>query len=670
MTGPIWKIPYTQPDFRLLEDAGISPLLARILASRGLTNPDEVRRLLASGPELLHDPMAMLGMAHACERVQKAIVRREQVTVYGDYDVDGITATCLLTDYLRSCGIPCGWYIPDRDEEGYGLNAAALQKLRDGGSSLVISVDCGITAVEEADFARSIGLDLIITDHHECRGGTLPEACAVIDPKRPEDPYPNPELAGVGVAFKLACACSSDPLGMLSRYADLVAVGTIADVMPLNGENRYLVREGLKKLEKNPRPGFRAMMNEPGTAPRRPTAGYIGFTMAPRLNAAGRLGQTEKAEKLLLSPDLHEAEGLAEELRELNRERQKIENEIWQDAQAQLKGITPDGPIVLASDSWHQGVIGIAASRLADQYGVPTVMVCFNGDSGKGSCRSCSGFNLYQALAACSEHLESFGGHALAAGLNIRREELPAFREALHAYYLSHLPEKKPDVSCDLLLCDGALLSIENVRELDRLEPYGSANPRPVLCISDVPLLSAYGVGAEKQHLKFSVEFDGRRFDGIFFSHTKEELGIKAGDRVDLAFTPQINEYLGNVSVQLSACGIRPHRPESLCERIMEQDCSVLWAAGSFMPKRSDFVYLWKHFGNQPQVAASLKDVLAVCPPGMEPERYCLCLAVFSQAGLLTSADGRVYCSRYIRSETKADLNATEIMKILRKLSI
>ncbi len=261
MTGPIWKIPYTQPDFRLLEKAGISPLLARILASRGLTDPDEVRSLLASGPELLHDPMAMLGMAHACER-------------------DGITATCLLTDYLRSCGIQCGWYIPDRDEEGYGLNAAALQKLRDGGSSLVISVDCGITAVEEADFARSIGLDLIITDHHECRGGTLPEACAVIDPKRAEDPYPNPELAGVGVAFKLACACSSDPLGMLSRYADLVAVGTIADVMPLNGENRYLVREGLKKLEKNPRPGFQAMMTEPGTAPRRPTAGYIGFTMA------------------------------------------------------------------------------------------------------------------------------------------------------------------------------------------------------------------------------------------------------------------------------------------------------------------------------------------------------------------------------------------------------
>ncbi|MER2235380.1 MAG: single-stranded-DNA-specific exonuclease RecJ [Candidatus Limivicinus sp.] len=668
MTGPIWKIPYSLPDFRLLEEAGIPPLLARILAARGMTDPEVARGLLVSGPEILHDPMSMLGMPRACERVRKAIADGEQVTVYGDYDVDGITATCLLTDYLRSCGVKCGWYIPDRDEEGYGLNASALLKLRDEGNSLVISVDCGITAVEEADYARSIGLDLIITDHHECRSSTLPDACAVIDPKRAEDPYPNSDLAGVGVAFKLACACSSDPLGILERYADLVAVGTIADVMPLNGENRYLVREGLKKLEKNPRPGFYAMMNEPGAASRKPTAGYIGFTMAPRLNAAGRLGQTEKAENLLLSPDRVEAERLAGELRELNRERQKIENEIWQDAQTQLKGITPDGPIVLASDSWHQGVIGIAASRLADQYGVPTVMICFSGDVGKGSCRSCSGFNLYQALAACSEHLESFGGHALAAGLNIRREKLPAFRAALRDYYLQHLPEKKPDISCDLLLCGSSLLSIENVRELDRLEPYGSANPRPVLCICDVPLLSAYGVGIEKQHMKFSVEFDGRRFDGIFFSHTKEELGIRAGDRVDVAFTPQINEYLGNVSVQLSACGIRPHCPESLCERIMEQDRSVLWAAGSFTPKRSDFVYLWKHFGKQPQVASSLEDVLAVCPPGMEPERYCLCLAVFSQAGLLTSEDGRVYCSRYIRTETKADLDATEIMQILKKL--
>ena len=668
MSGPIWKIPYSQPDFRLLEAAGIPPLLARILASRGITNPEEARSLLVSGPELLHDPMTILGMPLACERIRKAIVNREQVTVYGDYDVDGITATCLLTDYLRSCGVKCGWYIPDRDGEGYGLNAAALQKLRDGGSSLVISVDCGITAVEEADFARSIGLDLIITDHHECRSGTLPNACAVIDPKRAEDPYPNPDLAGVGVAFKLACACSSDPLGILNRYADLVAVGTVADVMPLNGENRFLVREGLKKLEENPRPGFYAMMNEPGAPARRPTAGYIGFTMAPRLNAAGRLGQTEKAENLLLCPDRLEAERLAGELRDLNRERQKIENEIWQEAQAQLKGITPDGPIVLASDSWHQGVIGIAASRLADQYGVPTVMVCFSGDNGKGSCRSCSGFNLYQALAACSDHLENFGGHALAAGLNVRREELPAFREALRDYYLHHLPEKKPDISCDLLVCDSTLLSIENVRELDRLEPYGSANPRPVLCICDVPLLSAYGVGTDKQHLKFSIEFDGKRFDGIFFSRTKEELGVKAGDRVDIAFTPQINEYLGTVSVQLSACGMRPHFPDSLCERIMEQDCSVLWAAGSFMPTRSDFVYLWKHFGKQPQVASSLQDVLSFCPPGMEPERYCLCLAVFSQAGLLTSEDGRVYRSRYIRSETKADLEATQIMRILREL--
>ena len=668
MTEPIWKIPYAKPDSVLLEKAGISPLLARILAARGLTDPDRVRRLLSSGAELLHDPMQILGMSAACTRIQKAIAGKEKVTVYGDYDVDGITSTCLLTDYLRSCGVNCGWYIPDRDGEGYGLNSQALQLLRDEGNTLVVTVDCGITAVEEAVFARSIGLDLIITDHHECRNDVLPDACAVIDPKRADDSYPNPELAGVGVAFKLACACSSDPLGILDRYADLVALGTIADVMPLTGENRFLVQKGLKKLEEDPRPGLYAMMNEPGSAPRRPTAGYIGFTMAPRLNAAGRLGQTEKAENLLLCQDPGEAAKLAAELSELNRERQRIENDIWREAQAMLKGTTPDGPIVLDSDTWHQGVIGIAASRLADQYGVPTVMVCFSGDNGKGSCRSYGGFNLYQALSACRGHLESFGGHALAAGLNIRREALPGFRAALRDYYLQHRPEPQPDVACDLLLCDSSLLSIENVRELDRLEPYGSANPKPVLCICGVPLLSAYGVGAEKQHLKFSVDFDGKRFDGIFFSRTKESLGIKPGDFVDIAFTPQINEYMGNVTVQLSACGIRLHRPEGLCSRILDQDFGVLWALGSFAPSRSDFVYLWRHFGARPHVASCLEDVLSLCPHDMEPERYCLCLAVFSQAGLLRSEDGRIYSSRYIRLEEKADLNATEIMKALHNL--
>ena len=668
MSESIWKIPYTRPDSRALKKAGIPRLLAEILASRGILSPVQAFSLLRADPSCLRDPLLILGMREARDRVLLAIERKERVTVYGDYDVDGITATCLLTDYLRSRGTDCGWYIPDRSDEGYGLNTSALQKLREDGCSLVISVDCGITATEEAVFARSIGLDLVITDHHECKNGAIPDACAVVDPKRPDDSSGNPSLAGVGVAFKLVSACSGDQLSMLERYADLVAVGTVADVMPLTGENRYLVQRGLKKLQEQPRPGFYAMMNEPGALPRKPSAGFIGFTLAPRLNAAGRLGQTGKAEQLILTEDPAEAARLNAELGELNRERQKIENEIWSEARKQLRAAPADGPIVLASEGWHQGVIGIAASRLAEQYGLPTVMISLSGENGKGSCRSCSGFNLYEALSACSEYLDGFGGHALAAGLTIRRDRIDAFRDAFSRYYAAHRPKAQPDVCCDLLLCDSSLLSIEDVRALDQLEPYGNANPKPVLCVSDALLTSAYGVGAQKQHMKFSIEFDGLRFDGIFFSHTKELLGVQAGDRIDLAFTPQINEYMGTVSVQLTACAMRIHRPQGLCSRILEMDRGALWAAASFRPDRNDFVAVWKRCGTRLHVASTLEDVLSLCPPRMSPERFCLCLAVFSEAGLLHSEDGRVYRSRYVKRETKADLDATEIMRILRDL--
>ena len=295
-------------------------------------------------------------------------------------------------------------------------------------------------------------------------------------------------------------------------------------------------------------------------------------------------------------------------------------------------------------------------------------MICLDGENGKGSCRSYGGFNLYQALLACSSWLEGFGGHALAAGLNIQRSKIPGFREALRRYYLENRPAPQPDVSCDLLLRDSSLLDEKNVRALDQLEPYGNGNPRPVFCICDVPLLNAFGVGAEKQHLKFSVDFDGCRFDGIFFSRTKEILGVQPGDRVDLAFTPQINEYMGRVSVQLSAVAMRPHRPEELCARILDCDTEVLWSAEPFAPSRADFVRLWRIFGPGLRIASSLPEVLALCPEGMSPERFCLCLAVFSQAGLLRSPDGGVYSGVFRQQVEKADLNATEIMRTLHEL--
>ena len=663
-----WTIPYSGPEVsEELLQAGCGPLLAAVLTLRGVKTARDARRLLESGTDCLHDPLLMGGMAVAKERIMQAIRLDEHVAVYGDYDVDGITATCIVTDYLRRQGLSCIPYIPDRSEEGYGLNRSALDTLREEGVNLVITVDCGITAVEETEYARSLGIDVIITDHHECKNGALPDAVAVIDCKMEGDPYPNPYLAGVGVALKLVSACDGDGAAMLARYADLVAVGTVADVMPLVDENRFLVRQGLKKLKDDPLPGFSAMLKESGVDAAHLTASAIGFSLAPRLNAAGRLGQAVKAAELLMCTDETEAASLAAELCELNRQRQSIETEIWQEAQALLAGQTPDGPIVLASDRWHQGVIGIAASRLAEQYCVPAIMICMMGDQGKGSCRSHGGFNLYDALSACSDQLLGFGGHALAAGLTIAPENIDAFRKALCEYYRQHAPEKQPEVQCDLLIRDPSVLSVENIRELDLLEPYGNGNQKPVFCLSDVELESVSNVGGGR-HMRVRVHAGRSRFEGIFFSHSSDSLGLHEGDRADLAFTPQINDYRGHVSVQLVLCAARRHRPDELCELIARNDGAALWAAAVYCPERADFIRLWRSDCGSTPLPRELDALLALCPPGMAPESFCLCLSAFLEAGLLKSEDGTLYGARRAEIDGKADLEATEIMRRLRQL--
>ena len=662
-----WKIPYTRPEYpAALKQAGFGPLLSAVLALRGIRTAEAAQALLESGIDCLHDPMRMQGMPAAVERIRRAIGQKEAVAVYGDYDVDGITATCLLTDYLRGKGLRCVGYIPDRNEEGYGLNCAALDSLRADGVTLLITVDCGITAVEEAEYTKRIGMDMIVTDHHECKPGALPDALAVIDCKQEGNRYPNPDLCGVGVALKLVCACEGDDAAMLERYADLVAVGTVADVMPLVGENRFLVRQGLEKLVHNPRPGFAAMLREAGVDPERITASSIGFSLAPRLNAAGRLGQATRAAELLMATEPDKAAALAAELCELNRQRQSIETEIWKDALHQLEGRHPDEPIVLASDRWHQGVIGIAASRLAEQFSLPAIMVCLNGDHGKGSCRSYGGFNLFEALSACSRHLLGFGGHALAAGMTISRDKLNDFRAALAAYYRANRPKPVPDVNCDLLIRDPSLLTLENVRELDRLEPFGNANPKPVFCFSDALLESADQVGGGR-HLKVRVSLGGARLDGIFFSHSAQALGVAAGDRVDLAFTPQINEFRGHASVQLVISALRRHDGTALCRKILAGEGNTAYAAAAFCPQRADFVRIWRGAGGRLSLPEDAEGILSLCPKDMEPERFCLCLMILQEAGLLHSADGRIFGACCCATEGKADLNATPLMQSLQR---
>ena len=668
MNSKDWRIPLKKPDIpKALTAAGYTPLLAAVLALRGITTAQEADALIRGGSECVYDPMLIMGMDAAAARVRQAIERRELVAVYGDYDVDGITSTCLVTDYLRSRGIECRPYIPDRNEEGYGLNCAALDMLKAEKVSLVITVDCGITAAEEAAYARRLGMDMVITDHHECKSDEVPDAVAVIDCRQSADSYPNPNLAGVGMALKLVCAVDGDCEGMLARYADLVAVGTVADVMPMTGENRYLVRLGLEKLENSPRPGIAAMLRESSIDPKKITAATIGYALAPRLNAAGRLGQAETAARLLMSTDTAEASMLAAELCELNRKRQCIETEIWNDANARLEGETPDAPIVLASDKWHQGVIGIAASRLAEQYSLPSVMICLNGDVGKGSCRSFGGFNLFEALSACSEHLLGFGGHALAAGLNIRADKLDDFRAALADYYRKNRPSSLPEIQCDLLISDPALLTIESVRSLDMLEPYGNANPKPVLCMSGVTLESASAVGGGR-HLRMRVRLGSAHFEGIFFSHTAKELNIKEGDVIDIAFSPQINEFRGHVSVQLLVSAARVHDSLPLCRAILDADGAAMYAAARYCPNRADFIRVWRGIGKNFTAGATAEAVTAQCIGGMEPEKFCLCLMVLLETGLLKSADGGIYGARCAAIEGKADLEATRLIRALRAM--
>lgn len=662
-----WKIEECPTDkLKMFTDAGYPALLAALLSVRGFGSVQEAKSFLDGDAELLCDPLLMKDMDRAAARIRRALSMRETVAVYGDYDVDGITSTCLLTDWLRSRGLECYPYIPDRIGEGYGLNSTAIDTLHGKGVSLIISVDCGITAAEEAKHAKEVGVDLIITDHHECREQTIPEAIAVIDPKQDDCMYPNKDLAGVGVALKLVCAVEGKSEEIVERYADLAAIGTVADVVPLTGENRYIVRRGLERLRNPTRPGLAALLRESGASEKKISSSTIGFLLAPRLNAAGRLGEVSVAGKLLMTHNLKEANDLAGELCELNRRRQHLETEIWDDASGMIDGRASSAPIVLASEKWHQGVIGIAASKLAEQYSRPTIMICLDGDKGKGSCRSYGGFNLFDALSACAEYLEGFGGHALAAGLNIRRDKLRQFCRAFSEYYEHNKPAERPTLCCDIQITDPRILDMQGVGSLSRLEPYGSGNPKPTLCILGARLEKITPIGGGK-HLRLGISYKGAEFECVFFSHCESELGLRAGDRIDIAFTPQINEFRLRRSVQLQITEVRKHDPRPLCGMILDDELPVR-EASAYCPDRGAFVKVWRRLqAVGGSVAGDIDGIISQCPNGIEPERFCICLRVLCEMGLLrTVSPGSVFGARIVSGSAKVNLESSELIKRLK----
>lgn len=631
-----------------LRRSGYGPLTAAVLAARGYDTPEKARSfLLADGP--LEDPFVLQDMDKAAGRIRRALAQGEAIAVFGDYDVDGITATCLLTEFLQSQGGNVTYYIPARIEEGYGLNQAAIASLQARGVSLIVTVDCGITADEEAAYCREQGIDLIITDHHECRD-VLPPAVAVVDPHRKDQPGPTRCLAGVGVAFKLAAAIVGSQEAILQRFADLLCLGTVADVMPLTGENRTFVIRGLQALAENLRPGLAALMAECSCDGHCLTASTIGYTLAPRINAAGRMGKVTLASELFLTRDESKARDLARRLCALNRQRQEVEAEIYQEALSMLARDGAGNAIVLAGEHWHQGVIGIVASRLAEEFACPAYLICLDGEKGKASSRSYGGFNLFASLEAQSARLESYGGHELAAGFTILRREIDTFRTAVDAMARDFAAsgQRKAALEIDCAI-DPALLTESNILALDQLEPCGAGCPKPVFFLDGLTVEQLSEVGGGR-HLRLRLSGSGHSFGAIFFSTTALRAGVAVGDRVEIAFTPQINEFRGVKSVQLNLVDIRPDRESrqrsgagrALYDKFTAGQPLTPEEAAALTPDRADFTALWRYLVAQAKANQVQEDIscmsrkLARAGSPMPPGRIRICLDVLEERGLLT----------------------------------
>ena len=682
-----WHIAPEKPEAQAcLRAAGYPYLVAAVLSARGIETPEQAAAFLEREDKLTISPFLMRDMDKAAARVQQAIAGGERIAVFGDYDVDGITATCILVDYLKSRGADVVHYIPRRIEDGYGLSRDAIKGLFDQGVRLLVTVDCGITGVEEVDYANSLGLDVVITDHHECRE-VLPRAVAVVDPHRADCAYPFKHLAGCGVALKLVLALGGpdreEPL--FARYCTLAAIGTVADVMQMSGENRTIVSRGLATLEHSDFIGLHALLREAGLSGKEISSVQIGFVLAPRINAAGRMGAADKAAELLLCTDPAAAEAMAKELCALNRERQNVEQDIYTQAEEMIDRMPERqrSALVLESSRWHQGVVGIVASRLSEKYSRPSFMIHLNGSTGKGSCRSWGGFNLFAALENCKDLLLGFGGHELAAGFTIDRDNIPAFRDRMNEYARSYCGGQQPEsaLEIDVAIAHPAAVTLEELEALSVLEPYGSGNARPLFCLLGATLLRTQNVG-QNRHLKLRLGKGCAQFDGIFFSTVAERCDCTAGDRVDAAFYLQINEFRGSRTVQLQMVDIRPSLYASgreqealdLVERCRAGESLPARDARRALPGREQFAAAWRCLERaippEGRTVAYLPALRALASEigGAEPFlRSALCLEVFRERGLLTMEREGDAVTLVLQRDRRASLDDAPLVAALKR---
>lgn len=670
-----WIVSTTDKDeaAQLAEDSSIHPFLIYLLTMRGIHTVEEVSEFLLGG-EWTDDPMAFADMDKAVKRIRRALDAGESMAVFGDYDADGVTATVLLYSYLRDQGARVSYLVPEREGTGYGMHKETVDTLADRGVTLIITVDNGIAAVDEVAYAATKGIDVVVTDHHRPQD-TLPQAVAVVDPHREDCGSEWKEYAGVGVAFKLICALEEDGEEPLAQYADLVAIGTLADVMPLWQENRMLVRAGLRKLNENPRLGFAKLAQAAGMGEKPFTASSAVFTLAPRINAAGRMGSAEKAVRLLLSEDVGEATALAAEIQQMNVDRQATETAIMEQVDAQLTA-HPDWltqrVLVISGEDWHSGVIGIIAARITERYGKPCILFSEKAGHAKGSGRSIKGFSLFDAIQSCEQYVETFGGHELAAGVTVAADGVEAFREAINRYaatQMERMPVPELHIDCKLR---PSQVDVEKLGLLAALEPTGTGNPPPLFGLFNMRLDNIMPVGNGK-HLRLSISREDVRLSAMKFQTTPQAFSIPCGTIVHLVVSMERNEYHGVVSPSLIVKDIRPAAIDQdtiledirTFERVQRRELTA--GDGVTVPTREQLAAVYRHLRTHTPWEGPVEQLFFALQESV-PSACTLLIAlqVLQDAGLIRWQDrGILYHIETPKADGKTDLQQTPTMQYL-----
>lgn len=658
---------------QVAENHSLDPFTALILVSRGITEYEDVEEFFDTDFSFC-DPYLITDMEKAVERIEKAIENFEKICVFGDYDCDGVTSTALMYSYLTSRGADVTYYIPDRVTEGYGMNCEAIKKLGKQGVKLIVTVDNGISAIEEIEYAKTLGIETVVTDHHKA-GDVLPDAVAVVDPHREDCNLHFKEWAGVGVAFKVVCALEKgDYSSVLAQYADIIAVGTVADVVDLKDENRAIVKYGVAKINSNPCNGINALRQIAGVSDRPLNAVGVTYSLAPRINAAGRIESAETALKLLLCEDLQVALDMAEQVDNCNRQRHTLENEIMEAAVRHIESnevLKYSRVIVVCGEGWHHGVIGIVAARITEKYGKPSIVITFEGDEGTGSARSIDGFSVYDAIKYCEEELTHFGGHTMAAGLGVKRENVTKFFNKINEYAKSQ-ESVVPTLTLDCKL-NPAYINTSLVESLETLEPFGAGNSQPIFGVFGVTLINIRPVGDGK-HLRLGFAKGNTQFTAMKFGATLNDFSYREGDVVDLAVRIEKNEFRGEVKASVQVKDIRfagvqednLFKSQALYEKFRRGENLNSHEARFLCPTRDFLLGVFNLIKSYKIWTFDVETMLvrAKCPY----ERYCIMLVsldILCELGLIKREGEHII---FDGDGKKADLSQSKILKKLTEM--